>query len=145
MDAPPVIAPAPSRFSWLLAGGLMLAAVAAGAVYFLFDPAQYHFYPRCMFHAVTGLECPGCGSQRAVYQLLHGHVVAAFRYNALLVLGLPVLAFGLVRFALNWAADGTMPAINISPRWIKFAAGVLIVFGILRNIPCAPFTYLAPP
>ena len=72
-------------------------------------------------------------------------MAAALRCNALLVLGLPLLAFGLARFALRWMTEGTSPSVNIAPRWIKLAAGVLIVFTILRNIPCAPFTYLAPP
>jgi hypothetical protein len=145
MEAPPVITPAPSRFPWVLASGFTLAALAAGVVFFLFDPSQYHFYPRCALYTMTGLQCPGCGSQRALYQLLHGRLAAALRCNALLVLGLPLLAFGLVRFALRWMAEGAAPSVNIAPRWIKIAAVVLIAFTILRNIPCAPFTYLAPP
>jgi hypothetical protein len=145
MEAPPVIMQPRPRFPWPLAISLTLGALAVGAVFFLFDPSQYHFYPRCALYTTTGLECPGCGSQRAAYQLLHGHVTAALRCNALLIVGLPMLAYWLVRFVLRWAADGTAPCINITPRWVAIAAAILIVFAILRNIPCAPFTYLAPP
>lgn len=32
----------------------------------------------CMFKAVFGIECPGCGFQRAVLLLLHGQLAASF-------------------------------------------------------------------
>ncbi|MCM1109265.1 MAG: DUF2752 domain-containing protein [Clostridium sp.] len=38
---------------------------------------------------ITGLQCPGCGSQRAVHSLLHADLRAAWGYNALLVAFLP--------------------------------------------------------
>lgn len=53
-------------------------------------------FPKCIFLQLTGLRCPGCGSQRVVHFLLNGDVAAAFRYNAFLVLMIPyvsVLAF----------------------------------------------------
>jgi len=73
VETPPIIAPARMRFPWLFASGLMLAALAGGLVLFLFDPSQYHFYPRCVMYTTTGLLCPGCGSQRALHHLFHGH------------------------------------------------------------------------
>ena len=41
-----------------------VAAVAAGVawmVFFFVDPAMQSFLPPCLFHAFTGLYCPGCG------------------------------------------------------------------------------------
>ncbi len=46
----------------------------AGIVLFCFDPERCGFYPICIFHQSTGLLCPGCGSLRAMHQLLHGHL-----------------------------------------------------------------------
>src|SRR3954447_20165 len=69
---------------------LLIPAVFIGlAVLYWFNPAQFGFYPRCALYETTGLLCPGCGSLRAIHQLLHGHLAAAFQLNALLVLGLP--------------------------------------------------------
>ena len=64
----------------------------SGAVLFFFNPAQHGFYPICLFHALTGLNCPGCGGTRAAYQLLHGHLLRALQDNALFVLSLAALA-----------------------------------------------------
>src|SRR4051812_3951253 len=63
------------------------------AVLFRFDPSRYPFYPRCLFHEVTGLHCPGCGATRALHQLLHGRVVEAMGLNAMLVAALPYLGY----------------------------------------------------
>jgi hypothetical protein len=47
--------------------------LVAGAVYvFSFEPGKTGFFPLCPFRLLTGLTCPGCGSTRAMHQLLHG-------------------------------------------------------------------------
>ena len=47
--------------------------------------------PKCLFHELTGYKCEGCGFQRAVYFALHGNFAEAFRMNAFLVIGLPLI------------------------------------------------------
>lgn len=68
-----------------------LVAVALIIFYFIADPATSRIMPKCIFHSVTGLDCPGCGSQRLIHALLHGDLAAAFRANALLFIMLPVI------------------------------------------------------
>lgn len=103
---------------------IVSAAVAGAAVVFLFEPAQCSFYPRCPFHALTGLDCPGCGSTRALHQLVHGHLDAAFRLNPLAVALLPVVALA------AWRREQF-----VRPAWIWTLLAVIIGFGILRNVP----------
>ena len=79
---------------------LALLGAVAGLVLFCFDPRQYPFYPVCFFHKTTGLLCPGCGALRAMHQLLHGHLATAFRFNPVLVVSLPILAWIGARYAL---------------------------------------------
>jgi hypothetical protein len=76
----------------LIATGLGVALV----IYYQYNPATVTFFPPCPFLLLTGLPCPGCGSQRCLHQLLHGHVVDAFALNPLLVLSLPYLLIGFV-------------------------------------------------
>lgn len=64
-------------------------------IFFHLDPNIYPFFPQCPFRVATGLECPGCGSQRAFHQLLHLNIVSAFKHNPLVVLYGPYLLMGL--------------------------------------------------
>jgi len=73
----------------LVTTGLVIAAVVL-AGYYMLEP-ESGVYPRCLFRQVTGLECPGCGSQRAIHALLHGRVAEAWSYNALLLMEIPLI------------------------------------------------------
>ena len=44
-----------------------------------------HTVPPCMFHALTGLYCPGCGGTRAVFALLHGQVIRSLYYHPIVL------------------------------------------------------------
>jgi hypothetical protein len=123
---------------------ILCILIAVGvAVLYLFNPAQFGFYPTCIFYKTTGLLCPGCGTLRAMHQLLHGHVLAAFRFNALIVSSLPFLAFGCTQAVRSKAAN--KPAlIWIRSNWLWVVLAILIVFGILRNLPGASRYFLAP-
>jgi len=76
---------------WILA---LVFVLLLGFVYKSFDPSTSLLFPPCPFRVVTGLDCPGCGSQRAAHDLLNGDVVAAFEHNQLLVTALPYLLIG---------------------------------------------------
>jgi len=39
--------------------------------------------PRCPFRALTGIDCPGCGTGRALVELSHLNISRAFDQNAL--------------------------------------------------------------
>ena len=75
---------------YFAAGTVMIIALAV--IYYRFNPAKYSFFPKCPFYVLTGFDCPGCGSQRAVSALLHGNLKAALGFNFLLVACLPFLA-----------------------------------------------------
>ncbi len=118
----------------LRVAGFIAASVAFLAVVYLFDPTRCAFLPSCPFHSLTGLLCPGCGSTRAMHQLVHGHFAAAFWYNPLLVTLLPVVVY----LAVRKDKGCVKPALI----WVLLA--VIVAFGVLRNIPAPPFTLLAP-
>ena len=139
---PPRIGETPARTAaWLIVSYVVLGASVV--VLYFFNPAQHGFYPTCIFYKTTGLLCPGCGTLRAMHQLLHGHVEAAFRYNALIISFLPLLALGGAQAARYRAMN--KPALAwIRPNWLWALLVILIVFGILRNLPGAAHYFLAP-
>jgi hypothetical protein len=122
----------------------LLAVVAGFAVLSLFDPAKHSFYPYCLFHRLTGLNCPGCGGLRALHQLSHGHLTAAFRLNALVVLGTPMAVSLGARRLWCWAVGKPQPPFVLRPGWLWLGLVVVIAFGILRNLPFAAFAWMSP-
>lgn len=114
----------------------LLAAALAGATLVLgfVDPAEARWLPVCVFHELTGLYCPGCGTTRALHQLALGNFAAAWRSNALVASLLPLLALA--------ALCGT--DLSQRPARIHATLAVAIVFGLARNLPTWPFTLLAP-
>jgi hypothetical protein len=121
----------------------VLAILGSAAILFLFNPTESGFYPVCLFHQSTGLLCPGCGSLRALHQLLHGNVIAALHFNALLVLSLPLAAWFCCRSIIANLKQRPA-AICIRPAWLWSGLVVSVVFGILRNLPFAQSAWLAP-
>lgn len=121
----------PPARTFLLAGGIALGAAAA-LFYFLFDPTRVAIFPPCLFHQLTGLDCPGCGAQRALHQLLHGNLIAAIRLNAMFVFSLPLFAWIGTRF-LTRNVRGEPASFNFKWWWVYLAAW--IAFGVLRNLP----------
>ncbi len=112
---------------------IAVALVAMAMVYFLFDPASTRLFPKCAFLSLTGLKCPGCGSQRAVHALLHADVGAAFRYNALLVASLPILAM-LITSRLWRKRLPRLYAMLNSTTFIAATATTIVLWWIIRNI-----------
>ncbi len=124
-------------------GVFALFAAVGGLVLFCFDPQQYQFYPVCFFHKTTGLLCPGCGALRATHQLLHGHPAAAFRFNPMLVVSLPLLLWLGAKYALQQARNQPV-TVGVRPLWLWLALVAVLVVSVLRNLPGTPFAILRP-
>lgn len=109
----------------LLKWGLVFGFIAVLVpVYKLFDPAGYVCFPKCPFKVLTGLDCPGCGSQRAIHALLNFDLASALKQNALMVLSVPYLAAG---FAFDIMRHPGVRAL----KWRKRLFGERAVYVIL--------------
>lgn len=148
-DGHPVVSVASRRslVALLPAAGLLASAI----VLWRFNPSQHGFYPRCMLHATTGLDCPGCGILRATHQLLHGHWIDAFTLNPLYVITLPFAALYIGNALLTAWRPSPQPGRDpfagaqislarlgnclglLNP--VTFLAGTMVGFGIVRNLP----------
>lgn len=139
---PAAIAPPPvsSKRAWplpLLLGVGFLVVVVLG-VLFLFDPIRHAFYPVCLFKSMTGYDCPGCGGLRAAHQLLRGEVWQAFQLNPMVMVVLPLAGGWAIRSWLSSrkAGDRRKP---LALGWVWLLIAVILVFGIVRNLPFWPF------
>ncbi|WP_420714506.1 DUF2752 domain-containing protein [Rhodococcus sp. RDE2] len=98
--------------------------------------------PPCPTYSLFGILCPGCGSSRMLYSLVHLDVPAALHYNALglVALGVLTVVFGL--WTSSRVRDTPMPRWT-RYRWTPHLVLVLTaVWFVVRNIPVAPFTAL---
>lgn len=120
------------RLGWWLAGcGVLFSLVRL----YLIDPEKGGFLS-CPFRLFTGMLCPGCGSQRALHDLMHLRLGQAFDHNALLVLSIPLLG-------LQWSYSLLYPREKpLSTRnWLVFFwAALAIGWGIFRNLYVSPHT-----
>lgn len=115
-------------------------------LYTYFDArSSSSFFPTCPFHALTGLFCPGCGSQRALSALLHGNLLEGLHDNFLAVVSLPLLAYAGIVFILNTFRGNKIQEPIFYTRWFVWTILIaVILFTLVRNIPASPFTALAP-
>lgn len=125
----------------------LLAAVAipGSLLYFYFDPSYNKYFPPCPFFTLTGFFCPGCGSQRAFHDLLHGNILAAADHNLMFVLALPLIVFSAIVLVNNlFRGKKLKQALVYNAAFAKGVLVFILVFWLFRNIPLAPFNVLAP-
>jgi hypothetical protein len=123
--------------------GVVFGTAIFGALAFIFsfNPSTHGFYPVCLFHQMTGLNCPGCGMTRALYALLHGNFPLALKDNALFIFTIAFLAARGAWFAAKHFRQ--KPAGQfISPKMLWAFLVVAGVFTVLRNFPA--FSFLSP-
>ena len=105
---------------------LILALI--GILYLLFF-TKYKIGIPCIFHEITGLYCPGCGGTRAMFSLIKLDFYQAMRYNALIIL-FPIL---IIILMVN----------KKIPKAVWYIILIIVIlFGIIRNIPI--FKFLIP-
>ena len=121
----------------ILIGFLIIIALLTGVyLYSQYNPEDYAFFPKCPIHTITGYECPGCGSQRAFYNLFQGNFVTAFMYNPLMILLVPYILSGVY---IEYIADRSVPRIArlrniLFGKWaVLVLAVVILLYCILRN------------
>src|SRR5688500_1695993 len=119
-------------------------AVPVGAtLLYQYPPTEYSFLP-CMFNQFTGLHCPGCGTTRACHSLLHGEFAQALAWNPLILLFLPLFAYGGTRTGYSMWTGSRPPGMRIAGWMTTLLVATLLVFWVVRNIPVFPFDLLAP-
>ncbi len=123
---------------------LAVLGILSLAVVYVFDPRNPGIYPVCPFFGLTGYHCPGCGTLRALHQLLNGNIGGAFGYNAYTMLAMPFIGYSYATGALR-VFRLPAPAPVFLPHQLIWALLVaIVVFWVLRNVPAGPFVVLTP-
>ena len=125
--------------------GVAAAAMAAGAAaVWYFDPTKTGLFPVCPLYSMTGFACPGCGLTRGFHALLHGDILTALDFNAMLPFFGLLIGFGFVSLVFFVLRGRKMSLNLLHPTGLYVFLVVLLVFGVTRNLPWYPFTVLFP-
>jgi hypothetical protein len=137
-----------TRQGWVSQGlGAPLLVGAASALVctatWVGDPTTPHGpLPVCPTKALLGIDCPGCGSLRMLYSLMHGNLLAAARFNALALAAVGLLVWAYLAWTYGRVAGRRVTSWQ-HHRWSAAVTLVLVVgWFVLRNIPFAPFNAL---
>ena len=124
----------------------IMAIIVLGAflIYTLIDPIALGLGIPCPFHAVTGLHCPGCGSQRAIHCAVRGDLSGVSANNVLLWPAVAIVIYHNGVQLYNRNASTPITNYLYKKRTAIIIVTIVILFWILRNIPSAPFNWLAP-
>lgn len=101
--------------AWILLGISVL--LRSAGIWNLESAAQ--FFPPCIFHAVTDIDCPGCGMTRAFLCLAQGDFAKAMAFHPFS----PLLA--LLLLALAWGPRNTLDKVQHSALAQRSAAVAL--------------------
>lgn len=126
----------PHTARWIAIGGVATVAACHGAASVFFaqnNPYETQIGMPCPILTLTGWQCPGCGSTRALYSLLHGDVVQAFTMNPLL---LACYVSGALLVAMTVAERVSRPrlATAFSRTAIALLASAVVYTGLIRNL-----------
>lgn len=126
---------------WFCAGLVLGVFLVLASLVYMFNPSETPIFPTCLFHSLTGIYCPGCGMTRALHQIMHGHVWAAFCMNPLIILLLPAVLAGAV---WNYFRYGSLLSLPVSGKVGWLMLWLIVGFSVARSIPVYPFILLAP-
>lgn len=116
---------------------IFLIAIFFGGLWFYYNhnPQSNSFFLKCPFKLVTGYDCPGCDSQRALHALLHGDISQAFSFNPLFILAIPYVFVGILFewFGLKFKYL-KIRKLLFGTTAIYFLTAVIIFLFVFRNI-----------
>lgn len=119
----------------IIVSAISLVLLAVAFLLYTFDPAEEVLAPKCPSLLITGYECPGCGSQRSIHDLLHLRIGAAFAHNLLVPVAIPYIFLG-IYFQYSGGKE-KYPKVEriLFGKWSAIVILVVVIaYWVLRNL-----------
>ncbi len=88
----------------------------------------------CPIRSLTGLSCPGCGTTRALGDLLGGHALEALSHNYFLVVSAPYIALLAYSAIADRGPAKSIYRLLTAPAAIGAMLSLSVAWWIARNI-----------
>lgn len=88
----------------------------------------------CIINLVTGYKCPGCGVSRMCMALMRLDVNAAYNYNKVLFLLLPVLSAVFTFQLYRYIRYNKTKLTKVQSAILYIALALLLIWGVIRNL-----------
>ena len=100
------------------------------------------FYIPCVFHRITGFECPGCGISHMCMSILKfiflgfdvNYLMIAFKSNPFIVIMSPIFLYLVSKYSYIWIKTGKLKETKFDIILIYIILILTILWGIFRNI-----------
>jgi hypothetical protein len=128
----------------LVAVGILAGSATVGLALLALDPVSTPYAPKCALHWASGYYCPGCGTGRALHALIAGRLRQAWAWNPLMVLMLPLLLAFLGEQLMRVVAGRRIVVERVPMIIVWTLTAMVILHGILRNVPLSIFDWMRP-
>lgn len=109
-----------------------------------FNQFKIKYLLKCPIYTMTGIYCPGCGSQRATFELFHLNLWGVLKLNALYFLALLLVLNHVITSLINKYFNKNLKSLLNHKKAPIIILVLTLIFSILRNLPFEPFNWLAP-
>lgn len=100
-------------------------------IYFLILYKFNLFKFKCIFHEITGLNCPGCGITRMISSFVNGDFINGIKYNYFLGYTFIIVIFIIGYSIYSYISNKKIKYIE----WFNILyLSLFILWGIVRNI-----------
>lgn len=98
------------------------------------NPYSLQWPLKCPLYWLTGLQCPLCGMQRMLHELLHLNLMKAWQLNAGLMLCLPYITIMMLGQVYAPAMQWRFVRWCYTDRVIFTISALMIMWGVTRNL-----------
>lgn len=113
-------------------GWILLPIMAA--IFLLYNYLPFRHIP-CMLLYTTGIYCPGCGGTRAVFALLHGHILQSLYYHPFVPYCAALYTWFMISHTLEYLTKGRLSiGLKFRPIYLYIGLGIILANWGLRNL-----------
>lgn len=88
----------------------------------------------CLFHALTGFYCPGCGGTRAVKALFHGRLLLCLLYHPLVFYCAALAVWFAVSYALYRLTGDKGYRRSLENRYVNIGVVLILLNFLVKNM-----------